>query len=227
MIADRCSLIDAGRDLFAVLGLEYGAAIEAVRSAYLELARYIHPDRLAELGVAETMDSRRLYAAAGVAYSTLSDPDSRGRYVSAGPRASEQPEDPEARARDAYLRALRQLDADRPGAAVSELAKACDLAPKNVDYRATLAWATFCAAPNKQHVEAITVRFLERALYKVEHPETVRLYLGRVERMLGHDPQALHHFREVLALVPDHAEAAAEIRIIEARIARGTRQRIR
>jgi hypothetical protein len=55
----------------------------------------------------------------------------------------------------------------------------------------------------------------------------VRIYLGRVERMLGHDLEALHHFREVLELDPDHTEAAAEIRVIEARIARGTKSSLK
>jgi hypothetical protein len=41
--------------------------------------------------------------------------------------------------------------------------------------------------------------------------------------MLGRDQVALHHFREVLTLVPGHREAATEVRVIEARVAHGTR----
>jgi hypothetical protein len=37
--------------------------------------------------------------------------------------------------------------------------------------------------------------------------------------MLGRDQLALQHFHEVLELAPGHADAASEIRAIEARIA--------
>ena len=40
--------------------------------------------------------------------------------------------------------------------------------------------------------------------------------------MLGRDQLALHHFREVLERVPGHADAASEIRVIEARLASRT-----
>jgi hypothetical protein len=50
---------------------------------------------------------------------------------------------------------------------------------------------------------------------------TGRFYLGRVERMLGNDKDALRYFREVLAQAPGHAEAASEVRVIEARMLGG------
>ena len=230
MIADRCSLIDAGRDLFAVLGLEFGAPVEAVHSAYLELAAYIHPERLAAFGVPETADAQRLFARAGVAYATLTEPDHRRCYVEqhavAGPAADVLvlEDDRAPLAHQCALRAARLMAANRPGAAVAELAKACELAPGDADYRAMLAWAAFCAAPNKQHLELVTRRSLQGALDGARHPEIVRTYLGRMERMLGHDLEALQHFRAVLELVPDHVEAATEVRVIEARIARGTKR---
>ena len=232
LIADRCSLLDAGRDLFAVLGLEFGAPVEAVRSAFLELATYIHPDKLAAAGISATLDAQRLYARAAVAFWTLSDDGHRAQYLDqhvmvANPQARTlelvTEADRASLARQAGLRAARLLEANRPGAAVAELAKACELAPADVDAAATLAWATFCAARHKQQVEAGTRKILEHAVEKSPHPEVARMYLGRMERMLGHDLEALQHFYEVLANLPDHVEAAGEIRVIEARIARGTR----
>jgi tetratricopeptide (TPR) repeat protein len=220
LIADRCSLIDAARDLFAVLGLERGASIDAVRAAYLELIHYIHPEKLAMFGVATTRDSERLFATASVAFSTLTDPARRARYIEP-PR--ERIEDRPDAAHEAYVRATRMIEADQPQAAVMELTKACDLAPSEVDYRAALGWALFCAAANKAHA-AVTARpMLERALVKSQRPELARFYLGRMERMLGRDREALRHFREVLTLVPDDLAAATEVRVLELRLARGTK----
>jgi len=63
-----------------------------------------------------------------------------------------------------------------------------------------------------------TRKALERAVFKSYRPERARFYLGRVERMLGRDKEALHHFQEVLELKPNHGDAASEIRAIEARL---------
>ncbi len=234
MIADRCMLIDAGRDLFAVLALEVGASIEAVRSAYLELIRYVHPDKLAMFGIPGSPDSQRLYSRAGLAYATLTDPAQRARYLEEiapaaaplppAPLPREDDDDAPARAHEHYLRASRLLEAERPRDAVGELERALGFAPANIDYRAMHAWATFCASADRQRVAVEVRKVLERAIYKSQQPEIARTYLGKVERMLGHDLEALYHFREVLVHDPNDEEVMAEIRVIEARIARGTKQ---
>jgi cytochrome c-type biogenesis protein CcmH/NrfG len=81
-----------------------------------------------------------------------------------------------------------------------------------------LGWAKFCAAGDKPAIGADTRKLLERAIFKSQKPERARFYLGRVERMLGRDKEALRHFHEVLDLKPNHADAASEVRAIEARL---------
>jgi cytochrome c-type biogenesis protein CcmH/NrfG len=107
---------------------------------------------------------------------------------------------------------------DQPGEAILEYKAACDLNPKHIDYTALLAWAKFCAAGDKQAIGLDTRRALERAAYKSDRPERARFLLGKVERMLGRDKEALRHFQEVLDHKPNHAEAASEIRAIEGRM---------
>ena len=108
---------------------------------------------------------------------------------------------------------------DQPGEAILEFKSACDLNPSDVDYAGMLAWAKFCAAGDKPGIGADTRKALERAVFKSHRPERARFYLGRVERMLGRDKEALRHFQEVLDLKPNHADAASEVRAIEARLA--------
>lgn len=103
-----------------------------------------------------------------------------------------------------------------------ELTQAVELAAHEVDYGALLGWARFCASADKPAVALEARRALDKAVHKSARPEIARFYLGRMERMLGRDQLALHHFREVLELAPEHREAASEIRVLESRLAKGT-----
>lgn len=121
-------------------------------------------------------------------------------------------------AAEAAERAQRALKNEQVDTAVLELKKAVELVPNDVDYGALLGWALFCAAQDKRAVAGETKKALERALYHSDKPHLARFYLGRVERMLGRDREALHHFHAVLLLEPNHRDASAEIRVLEARL---------
>jgi hypothetical protein len=118
----------------------------------------------------------------------------------------------------AFKRGELAMKRDQPGEAILEYKAACDLDPNEVDYAGMLAWAKFCAAGDKAAIGGETRKMLERAVFKSQRPERARFYLGRVERMLGRDKEALRQFQEVLELKPNHAEAASEVRAIEARL---------
>jgi hypothetical protein len=124
-----------------------------------------------------------------------------------------------AAAREAFKRGQSRLRVENLEEAVAELTRAVELAPHEVDYAATLAWARFCHAKDKQALAQATREALGKAIRKSQAPETARFYLGRVERMLGRDKEALRHFQQVLEAQPRHADAAAEIRVIEKRMA--------
>lgn len=121
-------------------------------------------------------------------------------------------------AAEAAERAERALKSERVEDAVLELKKAVELVPNDVDYSALLGWALFCTAQDKFAIAPETKKALERAVHRSDKPHLARFYLGRVERMLGHDREALHHFHAVLMLQPNHRDASAEVRVLEARL---------
>ena len=237
LIAQRLLLLDQGADHFQLLGVAPDAPPEDVRQAYFALARQLHPDRLTALGIDDSpRDAQRLFAQVNTAFAVLSDRARRDAYFQVlrrgGPSvvAAEQAQ-AEAMAQriieseEAFLRGEAALRRDQVALAISELARAVELNTVGADYRAALAWAQFCAAPDKQIVGAQTRAALEQAIAVSPNAISARFLLGRVERMLGRDADALRHFQDVLRRAPNHHEAASEARLIEQRLAGGPRRR--
>lgn len=226
-IASRLALMEQGADHFAMLGVVFGAPPDAVRAAYFALARLLHPDKLAELEV-EDPNAARVFAQVNVAFNTLTDPARRSEYLVSleageptpivGRSRTSELTDKAAAAEEHFQRGQQLLKREQPHAALPELAKAYELNPSNVNYLAALAWAEFCGSSDKAAIAPKTRKALEKAILHSPDPLAPHLYLGRVERILGRDREALHHFRSVLDLAPNHADAASEVRMIEARL---------
>jgi hypothetical protein len=117
-----------------------------------------------------------------------------------------------------FARGRQALDRDDLAVAVRELRKAVELAPEVYEYQAMLAWAQFRNADDREAIAHEVRQTLMRAIVKSTNPDAARFYLGRVERMLGRDREALRHFQIVLEEQPRNAEAAAEIRYLENRL---------
>jgi hypothetical protein len=84
LIASRVAMLECGVDFFSFLGIPFGAPAEHVRAAYLELARYLRPERLAELRIGdERNEARTVFAQALIAMTTLTDERRRAEYMAA------------------------------------------------------------------------------------------------------------------------------------------------
>jgi DnaJ-domain-containing protein 1 len=234
LIADMVPLMEQGADHFALLGIDPEASAEAIRKTYFNLARKLHPDRLASLGIADPKrNAQRLFAQINTAFGVLSDPIRREEYshlIKRGGASAVREE--EARAEELAMRVMRAeevfkqgelaLRRDQVAQALALLTEACELQPQEVEYQGLLAWAKFASAPDKNALASTTRNALLKASEKAAKPETALFYLGRVERILGRDKEALSLFQQVLMHAPRHAEAASEARVIEQRL-RGKR----
>ncbi len=82
LIMSRLELLEEGADHFTFLGVPFGAAVSDVREAYLELARYLRPEKLKELGIPDDRDeARSVFAQAVIAFTTLTDVARRAEYL--------------------------------------------------------------------------------------------------------------------------------------------------
>lgn len=229
LIAERASRIEQGADHYTLLGVAPTASPEEIRKAYFNIARQLHPDRLAALGIAdEAHVAHRVFAQLNTAFSVLSDPKRRSEYDELLGRGGEAAlREDQARAEEMALKILKSEDAYKKGelalkrddldTAIAELARAVELNPDEPDFTALHAWAVFCAAADKNTVARQTRATLEKAVQRSPRAINPRFYLGRVHRMLGNDREALELFREVLVDKPHHFEALSEVRAIEAR----------
>lgn len=232
LIGQRAKLISDDGSHYEILGITRTADAEAIRKAYFAIARRLHPDRLQSIGfVDDARDAHRVFAHINTAFGVLSDPVRRAEYdnlLRHGGAAAVREQ--QARAEEMAQRVLAAEEAFRLGeqllqrdqlvTAIDQFTRAIELNPDESDYHAMLAWARFCAAHDKQIAAPAARNSLERAIGRSPRAVTAHFYLGRVERMLGRDAQALHHFQQVLALEPHHREAAAEMRALEQRIKR-------
>lgn len=121
-------------------------------------------------------------------------------------------------ARDAFQRGEMAMRREQLGEAIGAFMRAVELMPDHSEYIATLAWAKFCAAIDKSSVADDTRKQLKKAMSHDHDSVTARMCLGRVERMLGREREALDYFRQVLELQPRHSAAASEARVLESRI---------
>ena len=230
LIGARLRQLEQHPDHYALLGVTQDATPETLRKAYFALARQLHPDRLASLGIADVdRNAQRLFAEVNAAFAVLNDPEQRAEYTSilkrggsAAVRAEETRAEEMANrvidGEEAYRLGEQALKRDQIPTAIAELERAIQLNPDEADYHATLAWARFCAAPDKMAIAATTRASLGKAMLTAPRAVTARFYLGRVERMLGKDLEALALFTEVIRMQPQHAEARSEARVIEARM---------
>lgn len=228
LVAERAQVLDAGADHFALLGVARTASAAEIRSRYFALARNLHPDRLAAAGVEdERRDAQRLFSRMNEAFAVLSDPAQRARYVEvlqAGGEAAVKAREAEAEA--AALHALEAEERFRLGemalrrqqldVAVREFRRAVELRPDEGDHHALLGWALYVAAPDKAQALPVVRQHLQAAIDLKPRSPLPHLYLGRIARMQGERAPAEEHLRQALKLAPDHVEASAELRAVEA-----------
>ena len=154
LIIEGGKMLERGVDHFTLLGVPIGASVEAVRTAYIELARNLRPERLNALGIRDQeFHARALFAQICIAFTTLTEPERRAEYVAGLRRsglAGGELLDFAKLAAEAFERGERALRADDPELAVAELRTACELAPDDIDYLATLSQAEFSAASLKR-----------------------------------------------------------------------------
>ncbi len=217
-ILARVATIDDD-DYFEVLGLEDGASTEAVRAAFIRLAKTWHPDRVPPDLVPIRDDIARIFAAMTRAQQTLCDEDARRAYLAT--RKSTKPEPrPRAEIARELTHAIGRRDFERIVLVCQEL---IDADAEDAEALAIQAWASIRGG------EDATEDVLRAALAKIDKAvnldrtnDQAVYHRGLVHKRLGNVPAAFRDFARALQLNPKHVEAEREVRIFAMRARKGS-----
>jgi curved DNA-binding protein CbpA len=209
-------------DLFERLGLTRTATRDQVKSAYLQLAKQIHPDRFAAPALSDlALRVKDLFSSVNEAYEILSDERKRADYLAragrggggTGRAAGEDGAD----ALVAFQKAeacVRTRDFGR-ARGFFEAALRADPRP---EYQA--AYASMLLAEGRSADRARARALAEAALRDPSCDRALSL-CGILARDDGDDGRAERFFHKALAANPRNAEADRELRALEARRGRG------
>ena len=207
-----------GRNHFEVLGLAAGADPDAVKRAYLRLARQFHPDQARDAALADVC--KAVFLRVSEAYNVLTSPDSRARYEASLGRPAEvvaapaeSPASPGAvplpEPADALLQAEDLIAAQKPFEAASLLEDVLPHLAGRLRTRARLlrVRAHLKTPSGARPAEAELREILQEDASCLE----ACLLLGELYYDHGMQRRAAAQFRRALELCPDHPLAGARL----------------
>ncbi len=135
-------------DHYTLLGVPADAKPAAIRRAYLKLAKRLHPDAVARMGIDEVREeANAVFAQIGEAHETLSDADERERYDASLRGEDDIDLEKVAQAEALYQKAEMLMRAGNFLGAVEFLEPAVELYAAEADYQGSLGWCLFKKTP--------------------------------------------------------------------------------
>jgi tetratricopeptide (TPR) repeat protein len=223
-ILERAQTIDR-TDYFSMLDVAREATRDEVESAFLELAKRWHPDRLPpELAGAREACSR-VFSRMSEARATLVDDGARAKYMKLLQEGSGSPETQETVANivdaaTSFQKAEVCFKRNDMAQAEKFCRRALDLDPTQPDYHALLAWLV-AMKPESQSGEATQacIKMLDKAISLSNRCEKAYFWRGMLNKRLGKTEIALKDFKRVADMNPRNIDAVREVRLYTMRAA--------
>ena len=200
-------------DHFAALGVSREAPLSQVKAAYFAAARLYHPDAGATSEPAEARSLRaEIFSQLGEAWGVLGDEAKRAAYVQqlAGAKA-EVDVSGIFRSEELFQRATVLVRTRQYERALAVLDEALQLNDEP-EFRVWRAWAGYLSQGEPARVQSAAE--IEAALKKVPRCMSGYLFLGQMAKVAGELDLAERHLRRGLALEPEHAELARELKFL-------------
>jgi curved DNA-binding protein CbpA len=192
---------------------------DAVKAAFLNLAKVFHPDRLPPSLSPLAPKMTAVFEAIRESYELLYDDAKRKTYlISLEKKKREEnrsPQKPGEEAEELYKKAETSFR-KRDFAAAEELyTRAHELKPA-ANYLAGRAWAIYMDPGRKSEVPRAK-QMIADALRLDGRCDRGHYQMGVIARVEGDMDRAERHFRDAVSCNPKHLEAAQELRLMEMR----------
>ncbi len=225
-IEERFVGLSAERNRFDILGLHLEASREQVKTAFLDLVKVFHPDRLPPALADLVPKATAIFDSLREAQEYLQDDQRRAAHAEEMTAlASGRPVRDQAEATEAYRAGEAALRRRDHTAAEAHFAEAYRLYPR-AHVLAARAWAIYMD-PNRKSDAAAARAMMVDALKEDPACDRAHYQLGVIARVEGDVERAERHFREALKANPRHLEASQELRLIEMRKRGGPAKRPR
>jgi hypothetical protein len=227
-IIRKLGQVEANSDYFVILAVPRDASSTTIKTAYFQLAKMYHPDRLSIVKLEVLRPQvEKIFARLSEAYAVLGDEKKRSEYsrlLDSGKHGAMRGDD------DEVARATKILTAEehfRKGEmalrrqlfslAEKEFKTALELNPDEGEHHAMAAWSTWCHADDKGAVAAEVKKGLNKAIELNAKCVPAFYYLGQLYKHVGDETRAMHAFRRVLDMAEGHVDALREVRLLEMR----------
>lgn len=221
-IVGRAATIDRA-DYFSMLELARDATRDEIETAFLELAKVWHPDRLpAELAPVRDACSR-VFARMSEARGTLTDDEQRARYMrlladGSGSPAMQETVAKVVEAATNFQKAEVCFKRNDYAQAESFCRKAVEADATQPDYLALLAWLVALKPENHSPEKTRdAIQMLDRALAMSAKCEKAYFWRAMLYKRVGRADAAVRDFKRVVELNPRNIDAAREVRLYRMR----------
>lgn len=203
--------------LFDVLGVSDGASEEAVRAAYMRLAKTWHPDRLVSDFDPVRGEIATIFTFMTRAHQTLTDAEARRAYLASHSAKKA------ARPREVVLREIRHgIEHRHFDAAVERCQELIDADHDDAEALALQAWAGCRGGEAPEEELRTALAKVERAVNTDRTNDAAVYHRGLIHKRLGNGPVAIRDFARALQLNPKNLNAEREIRIFSMRVKKGS-----
>ncbi|MBW2244892.1 MAG: DnaJ domain-containing protein [Deltaproteobacteria bacterium] len=188
-------------DYWALLGVEQESPAPEIKKAYLKLAKRLHPDKVAQVGLEDVKETaNELFAEITRAHQVLADPDERRAYEASLQGHTTFDADRLGQAETLFRKGELLMNAGNFLGAFDLLEAAVQLWPEEADYQAALAWTLFKKNPPE---DARAIEHFDKALALNGDNAHARLRLAVVLKATGDSERAAAETAKAQALDPN------------------------
>ncbi len=205
------------QNLFEVLGLTDKADANAVKIAYLKLAKTYHPDTLPSDAPAELAKLKAdIFARIGEAYRTLSDDKARADYIEALETGGAQIDVAQIlAAEEMFQKGCVLVKAKKFAEAVAMLDDAIKNNPEEGEFYAWRGYAKFFANADRSQGLAAALKDFDACLKKNPRCAQAYYFQGHIAKLVNDNSGAAKHFKKWNPENPQHIDAQRELRLMK------------